>query len=1269
MSDTFPHINIKSDFSFFQSGGSPESFVKTAKNAECLGLADINSLSSTPYFAAAALQAGIRPSAGIVLSVSVGSFMLPIRFHAKGNEGWSSLCRLQAAALVDQCLELSFCRQFSATTITILQDPAYSGGNRALPRELGEVERIISGFFDAFPFGYLEDLRWASFTENSTSFAQIARAHQNRTIAAAPVCYPTMADRDVWRVMAGISAEIVSFDEAYAPEQPGCHLLSESEMATLFEDAPEAIQNARMVAKQTSSMPQITKVKLPQLPGGASVAADLRTQAKKGLSNILGNHCPGIYAERLEFELDAITRMGFADYFLIVADFVRFAKDKGIPVGPGRGSGAGSLVAWALGITEIDPLRHGLLFERFINPNRVSLPDFDIDFCERRRDEVLEYVRQTYGVGHVARLATFSEIRGNSAIKDTARILGMHFSDAAEISARFLPAYKTLKEAMASTAFGHYIERDPIRKRVITLAQKIEGLRRHAGVHAAGLIIAPDILADEVPLWKDPGSQQVVCGFDMSAAEKSGLVKFDFLGLSTLTIIKKANEMVGKHCLPVIPETACIKLDDADVYKMLAAGHAVGVFQFDGMSQALKTVKPTRFEDLVALNALYRPGPIGYIRTYAERKLRFEELGLHDYPLPEPRELTFDILRETFGIMVYQEQIMKIAQVCAGYTLGEADLLRRAISKKNNSELVAHKQGFIQRCVSKQNISPADAAKLYDDIEKFANYGFNKSHAVAYALLGYKTAFFKVKYPAIWFASLLCFERDLDRRAVLASEARRMGVIILPPCINRSDIDMSVEPDGDRWSIRFGLGHIAGIGEATKSLLFSVVKERQKNGAFSSLIDLSRRIERGLPKQVIKSLASAGALDALSKKRAGTTELIEVYVKLCSFTDARSDPLVGDDLFFGPLSSKTNSQVTDDAWVTETLKSIPPKKRESLEKQLFGALCEQEWDDRIAREVSALGFSISKDPLSLLAAHINATGISDYDGPVEQIVGTPSDYVAYFKQLLAENLRKKDGLPTLRGKSCIVPTAVKLVSDNVEPGNKNGPSLVLDYIDQGRNSSVRMSRAYKVMQDAKDLTELCIARGRPIIVEIEVAGGQRADGAPIVETRIVGIRSLADFVFQPPPGSLVVTTDIEKSTHFSLLHSLPAGAGPADKGVVRSIERQFLAAMVVEIEAVLGVAQGRLRGTLLASGQAFEAEPSYVVVRAGGCQILLDRQYHLHPAMSPILRGIAGVERVARRTGTSILGAGPATQAARSNGRETPAAGQVVAGFEHGPHN
>ncbi len=692
----------------------------------------------------------------------------------------------------------------------------------------------------------------------------------------------------------------------FSPEQ---YLKTQAEMAQAFRDVPQALANSVEIARRCNLSIELGKPRLPkfQTPGNLSLDDYLRQRAEEGLARRLPRLYPDAaerarqvarYRERLGFEIKTIQQMGFSGYFLIVADFINWAKDNGVPVGPGRGSGAGSLVAYSLGITELDPIRYDLLFERFLNPERVSMPDFDIDFCQDGRDRVIEYVKSRYGADSVSQIVTFGTMAARAVVRDVGRVLDLSYTFCDQL-AKLIPfqpgRHITLADARREEPqLKEREQKEEEVRELLALAEQLEGLTRNVGMHAGGVLIAPGKLTDFCPLYAADGSESVVSQFDMKDVEAVGLVKFDFLGLTTLTILdwtlkyiamangewrmangggrredaaKPASSSLIPH--PSSLDLSELPLDDPDTYKLFAAADTTGIFQFEsrGMRDLLTRARPDRFEDLVALVALYRPGPMELIPEFVRRK----QGGRVDYPDPRVEP----ILKPTYGIMVYQEQVMQIAQVIGGYSLGSADLLRRAMGKKLPEEMAQHRSIFVKGA-AKNGISERKGHELFDLMEKFAGYGFNRSHAAAYALVAYQTAYMKAHHTAAFIAAnLSAVMNDTDKVELFAEDARTHGIEVLAPDVNRSNYRFEPEPplssppsqggEGKGGVIRYGLGGIKGTGEAA---IESIVAAR-KNGPFKDLFDFCHRVDKRLVnRRVVESLIRAGAFDSIDDHRA-----------------------------------------------------------------------------------------------------------------------------------------------------------------------------------------------------------------------------------------------------------------------------------------------------------------------------------------------------------------------------------------------------------------
>ena len=696
------------------------------------------------------------------------------------------------------------------------------------------------------------------------------------------------------------------------------HFKSAAAMRELFSDLPEAVDNTVVVARRCAFMPGERSPILPpfEIEGAANEEEALREMARQGLEKRLEDHVftcdmdtaareetATPYRDRLKFELGVIIEMGFPGYFLIVADFIQWSKDQGIPVGPGRGSGAGSVVAWALTITDLDPLKFGLLFERFLNPERVSMPDFDIDFCQDRRDEVIRYVQEKYGQDKVAQIITFGKLQARAVLRDVGRVLGMPYMQVDKITklVPFNPARPpTLQEAIDGEPQLQQLRRDDETvAQLIDRSLKLEGLYRHASTHAAGVIIGDRRLAELIPLYKDPRSDMPATQFSMKYAEAAGLVKFDFLGLKTLTVLERAVELIADRGVEI--DLLNLPWSDKKTFEMLSRGDTVGVFQLEssGMRDVLRNMRPDTFEDIIALVALYRPGPMDNIPRYIACKHGEEE---PDYLHPDLQP----ILEETFGVMIYQEQVMQIAQVLSGYSLGGADLLRRAMGKKIKAEMDAQRENFVGGAVER-GVDKAQAARIFEQVDKFAGYGFNKSHAAAYALIAYQTAYLKANYPVEFLAASMTLDLgNTDKLNVFRQDLDRMQIPLLPPDINKSGVTFTVETvvnGATTYAVRYALAAIKNVGHQAME---DVVAERDTNGIFADLADFATRLSTsGANKRQFENLVRAGAFDSVDPNRKRLYEGAEGVMRLAN-QSAQERSSGQESLFGGAVAEDDN---------------------------------------------------------------------------------------------------------------------------------------------------------------------------------------------------------------------------------------------------------------------------------------------------------------------------------------------------------------------------
>ena len=759
------------------------------------------------------------------------------------------------------------------------------------------------------------------------------------------------------------------------------HFKSADAMVQAFADLPEALAHTVEIARRCAFRPRGRKPILPsfvQTTAGASEedrvaaeAAELARQAREGLAKRLAaappaeNFTVADYEARLAYEIDVITSMKFPGYFLIVADFIQWSKANGIPVGPGRGSGAGSLVAWSLTITDLDPLAFGLLFERFLNPERVSMPDFDIDFCQDRRDETIRYVQDKYGHDRVAQIITHGKLQARAVLRDVGRVLQMPYGQVDRLC-KLVPNNPanpvTLPEAIESEPkLQEARDEDPIVARLLEIAQKLEGLYRHASTHAAGMVIGDRPLDELVPLYRDPKSSMPVTQFNWKLVEAAGLVKFDFLGLKTLTVLQKALELI-KTGRGVGIDLAALPLDNTKSYELLAKADTAGVFQLEstGMRESLKRLKPDRFGDIIAMVALYRPGPMDNIPTYIHRKHGDEPVDcLH--PMLE------GILAETYGVIIYQEQVIQIAQVMGGYTLGQADLLRRAMGKKDKAEMASHQAKFVEGATAK-GVKRDDAKYIFELVDKFAGYGFNKSHAAAYALVSYHTAYLKANYREEFLAASMTLDMaNTDKLAMFASEARKAGIAVHPPCVNTSLVEFSVElPKASkalvqgsdakagteqRGAIRYALAGLKNIG---RGAVETIVESRTTKGPFTSLADFAARLNaKALNKRGLETLAAGGAFDTFERNRALVHANVEQILREAG--SRADDEQFGQGSLLGGMQSEAAPVVLN----FKTTKAWTPI-------------------ERLQHEFGAVGFYLSGHPLDAYANVLGKLGVSRF---------------------------------------------------------------------------------------------------------------------------------------------------------------------------------------------------------------------------------------------------------------------------------------------------
>ena len=970
----FVHLRARSAYSLAEGAIQVPDLVQLAVGdaMPALALTDHSNLFGALEFALEAGGAGVQPIPGALVELApdddghVAKTLewprAPVLLLAATETGWHGLKRLVSHMYLEGSGPGT-----PVVTLEALADNADGviALTGAAPGPLGQLlaagkaesaeallEQLQSVFTDRL---YMELHRHGTDADSSLEpeFLRLAHARNIPLVATNDIYFAGPEMHAAHECLLCIRDSTTILDDRRVQLTPNHCFRSQAAMRELFADLPEALANTAVIAQRCSHVLEAREPILPKVPdtGGRSDAAVLADRVERGLDARLRRHvfAAGMaegereeqaerYRERLRHELGIISQTGYEGYFLIVGEVMNWSREQGIPVGPGRGSGAGSVVAWALGITDVDPLRFGLLFERFLNPERISMPDFDLDFCQQRREEVIAHVRKLYGADRVAQIITFGSLKARAVVRDVGRTLGLSYSKVDELAKQVpenpanpislreaLESEKGLQEARAT---------DGDVERLFEIALALEGLNRNVSTHAAGLVIGDRPIEELVPLYRDPRSEIAATQYDMKRVELAGLVKFDFLGLKTLTSMDLAVRLLAERGTEL--DLEALPLDDEETYALLASGETGGIFQLESpmMREVLRRLQPNRIEDLVAILALYRPGPMDNIPTFIDRRRGRETITY-------PHEKLHDILEETSGIWVYQEQVMETAQVLAGFSLGEADILRRAMGKKIKSEMQALEAEFVDRSV--RNQVPRDVAvDIFADLEKFAGYGFNKSHAVAYALISYRTAYLKAHHPADFFAAMMTIESgNRDKLNLFHDELTSRGISLLPPDINRSRTEFTVEArNGEQPAVRCGLGTLRGVGNAAMDV---VVNERDQAGPFADLWDLARRTRKAeLNKEHFENLAEGGALDGLlagmaqDQARAVAHAAAQMAAR-CGQEAATEERLSQSSLFGGEASAQ-------ELWV------LPEAEA---------------WDrsEMLAREFAVLGFYGSGHPL------------------------------------------------------------------------------------------------------------------------------------------------------------------------------------------------------------------------------------------------------------------------------------------------------------------
>ncbi len=1106
----FVHLRCHSAYSLLEGALHVKEMVKLCAKYKmpAIAITDRDNLFGSMEFSLEACGAGVQPIIGGVFSFAPldgeGKSSEQLLLLAKDDAGYAHLMELASltwlAPADGQGPLLSYDALFSrAEGIITLTGGIYGAVGKALlvsqeERARQALLRLKEAFGDRL---YVELMRHGQPDEKHIEKGLIKLAIEEDM--------PLVATNDIYysggqEMHQAHDALLCIADGRYVTEEnrrrmtPEHRFKSAEEMRLLFRDIPEAVENTLVIAQRCATMSPKRDPILPRyemFKDGVKLSEDdaLREQAKAGLEKRLEGRPEEektTYFERLDFELGVIIQMQYSGYFLIVSDFITWSKQQGIPVGPGRGSGAASVVAWSLLITDLDPLKYDLVFERFLNPERVSMPDFDIDFCQERRDEVIRYVQEKYGRDRVAQIITFGKLQARAVLRDVGRVLQMNYNEVDRIC-KLVPNNPanpvTLEEAInMEPALRKMIKDDETVARLVEFAKKLEGLYRHSSTHAAGVVIADRPLQELTPLYRDQKSDMPVVQYSMKYAEIAGLVKFDFLGLKTLTVLAKAVELIKLRGVEI--ELEKLPLDDKKTYELLTEGLSVGVFQFEsaGMRDSLRKLKPDCLEDLVALGALYRPGPMDNIPTYIARKHGREK---PDYLHP----MLTEVLKETHGVIIYQEQVQKIAQVLSGYTLGGADLLRRAMGKKIKAEMDAQRERFIEGA-ARNGVEKKQASEIFDLVDKFAGYGFNKAHAAAYALIGYQTAYLKANYTVEFIAASMTLDMHLtDKLAILREDAARFNIEMLPPDVNASGAEFRVE----NGHIRYALGALKNVGEQAMRAL---VAEREKNGPYKEVFDFAERMDpKVMNRRQLEFMVKAGAFDSIHPNRKQLFESLDLLVGYNQSLAKEKEE--GQHNLFG-----------GDAGVAQVRPALVPTS---------------DWPplERLEHEFTAIGFYLSAHPLEGYKRVLEKLGVATY---ASLFARTPGEYAPVTLAGIVSSVKNKMsdrgrfafvGLSDTSGAyeaSIFKEEVLNAVRPMLEPGNlllikgeakleESGPRIVISGVQNlqeiakgitGKELRIRL-RTPDSLERLKPLLGLPVAKGAQIRFHIPLGDGTLAD--------------------------------------------------------------------------------------------------------------------------------------------------------------------------------
>ncbi|MGI9113474.1 MAG: DNA polymerase III subunit alpha [Chthoniobacterales bacterium] len=1023
--DSFVHLHLHTEYSLLDGAVRMRELMERAveMGMPAVAMTDHGNLFGAIEFYQAATNAGVKPIIGCEAYVAPVSHKQKsgadrdyghLTLLAKDEEGYRNLVKLVSVAHLDGFyyrprVDKELLRQYSPGLIALSGCLASDVNSALLVDDLAQAKRHLADYRDIFGvenfFVELHDHGMSEQRKCNCALPKLAREFGLGLVAANDVHFLRREDHGSHDVMLCIGTGKNVSDERRMRYLPELCFKSPAEMKELFRDFPEAITNTLAIAERCNLTLEFGQSKFPHypVPEGTTREAMLREICARGLRKRYGERAEndGELRRRLDYEMGVLETTGFVDYFLIVWDFIRFARERGVPVGPGRGSAAGSLVAYVLEITDVDPLQYGLIFERFLNPERVSPPDIDLDFCESRRGEVLEYVRQKYGERRVAQIITFNKLKARSVVRDVSRVIGLSYAEGDRL-AKMIPNELniTLESAVEKNPeFKRAITTEPAAKQVFEYGKFLEGMSRGVGVHAAGVVIGDRDLTDYIPLCRDVNGKEVITQFPMNPLTDLGLLKMDFLGLKNLTVIEETVQLIRKREPDF--EIKSIPLNDQKAFDLFNRGETIGLFQMEsgGITSVSKQFDVQRIEDIMALIALYRPGPMELIGDYIKRKKGLTKIR-YEHPLLE------EICADTYGVMIYQEQVMAAASRLAGYSMGQADLLRRAMGKKDREKMAKERANFIDGCARTNKIPERKANAIFDLLEKFAGYGFNKSHSAAYGLISYQTAYLKANYPVEFMAGLLSNEiNNTDKISVLVGECKRMGITILPPDVNRSGLKFSPEissaaavcerrmlhrdhaaDDGRRpplqdeaGAIRFGLAAIKHVGAGAMEM---AIRERERGGEFGSLEDFCRRLDpRIANRKMLESLIKSGAFDFLSRERAELFACIDDALGAASA--AHRDRAAGQVSLFGDAHDE-----------------IAPVRQRSVTP----------WSDRekMLYEKELLGFYVSGHPLDA-HAHLLASGNYRTISSLNELSDRATFRIAGVIAQVEKKFTKKDG--------------------------------------------------------------------------------------------------------------------------------------------------------------------------------------------------------------------------------------------------------------------